>query len=116
MIIMKLQGGLGNQMFQYALGRALSEHLNTKLKLDLSFLLNRTSTESHLFRDYELSIFNIDIKFASPKEKNKYICPHDSKPKLILWKLQRKVMGYHFHKEKSFFLTQEYLTLKAILI
>src|SRR5262245_19279121 len=36
MIITKLTGGLGNQMFQYAMGRALAERNNVPLKLDLS--------------------------------------------------------------------------------
>ena len=35
MIIVQLYGGLGNQMFQYATGRALSLKNDTDLKLDL---------------------------------------------------------------------------------
>lgn len=108
-IIIKLQGGLGNQMFQYALGRALSEHLNTTLKLDLSFLLDRKFRESHTFRNYELNIFNIDVKFASPEET----CPYSSKPKLIFWKLQRRVMGYSFYKEKDFSFNPEIFDIKS---
>ena len=38
MIIVKLMGGLGNQMFQYAAGRCLSYLHKTDLKLDLAFL------------------------------------------------------------------------------
>jgi len=38
MIIIKLQGGLGNQLFQWAFGKSLSIDLNTELYLDLSFL------------------------------------------------------------------------------
>ena len=33
-------GGLGNQMFQYAAGRALSLKCNTNLKLDIAFYEN----------------------------------------------------------------------------
>jgi len=36
MIISHIIGGLGNQMFQYAAGRALSLHLNQPFKLDIS--------------------------------------------------------------------------------
>lgn len=100
-------------MFQYALGRALSEHLNTSLKFDLSVLLDRTPIESHIFRDYELSIFNIDVEFASLEEKNRYICPYSSNPKLIFWKLQRKMMSYNFYKEKSFCFDPEVFNLKS---
>lgn len=37
MIISKIQGGLGNQMFQYSYGRYLSIKYNTKLYLDIRF-------------------------------------------------------------------------------
>ena len=46
-------GGLGNQMFQYAAGRALSLHHNTELKLDI------TSLASGGKRKYELDCFNV---------------------------------------------------------
>lgn len=36
MIITRLIGGLGNQMFQYAAGRRLAFHHNTELKLDIT--------------------------------------------------------------------------------
>jgi hypothetical protein len=36
MIIVRIMGGLGNQMFQYAMGRRLAEHHNTELLLDVN--------------------------------------------------------------------------------
>ena len=53
MITVRLQGGLGNQMFQYALGRALSTRHTAPLRLDLSWF----STSKN--RTYELDCFNI---------------------------------------------------------
>lgn len=41
MIIVKLSDGLGNQMFQYALGRHLSLRYDTELRFDLSWFNNR---------------------------------------------------------------------------
>jgi hypothetical protein len=68
MIITRLQGGMGNQMFQYALGRALSIKNNTTLGLDLTFLLDRTPIPNFTFRDYDLDVFNIDATIVSKKD------------------------------------------------
>lgn len=55
MIVAQIQGGLGNQMFQYAAGRRLSLHRNVPLKLDLTwFSLNRS-------RRFVLDKFNIQV-------------------------------------------------------
>ncbi|ROL59137.1 alpha-1,2-fucosyltransferase, partial [Bacteroidetes/Chlorobi group bacterium ChocPot_Mid] len=59
MIAVKLKGGLGNQMFQYAFGRSLAIKNNTGLFLDLSYLKDRTKKVFFQFRDFELNIFNI---------------------------------------------------------
>jgi hypothetical protein len=59
MIIVKLQGGLGNQMFQYAAGKYLAKKHNVELKMDLQFLLDRTPIKNFVFRDYDLDIFGI---------------------------------------------------------
>jgi hypothetical protein len=68
MIIVKLMGGLGNQMFQYAAGRYLSEKHQTDLKLDLTFLLDRTPRKNFVYRDYDLDFFHIRECFAMPDE------------------------------------------------
>lgn len=69
MIIVKLMGGLGNQMFEYAIGRALSLRHDTALKMDTTFLLDRTPREAgFVFRDFDLGIFNITASFATPTE------------------------------------------------
>ncbi len=57
MIVVRLMGGLGNQMFQYALGRGLEEKNNNEMLLDTSFLENRTPGFVNVFRDYELNLF-----------------------------------------------------------
>jgi hypothetical protein len=69
MIISKLMGGLGNQMFQYAFGKHLAIKHNSVLKLDTSFLLDRTPRKTKpTFREYDLSIFHISADFASKEE------------------------------------------------
>src|ERR1700761_426418 len=69
MIIVRLYGGLGNQMFQYAAGLALSEQWKTPLKLDI-FSYQKYSDESTHDR-YSLSAFNIVEQFATEDEIGK---------------------------------------------
>lgn len=45
MVIVKLKGGLGNQLFQYAAGLALSISKDTELKIDISKYQNMVSGE-----------------------------------------------------------------------
>lgn len=60
MIIVKLSGGLGNQMFQYAYGRSL-ELSGKKVAFDVSFFNgNRARTDTA--RDFKLNNFNIETK------------------------------------------------------
>lgn len=67
MIIVKLMGGLGNQMFQYAAGKALALTHNTDLRFDLSWF--DTITKSDTVRTYNLTCFSFpDTIFASPKD------------------------------------------------
>lgn len=70
MLIIKLQGGLGNQMFQYAAGKALA---GKSLSFDTGFLqANQISTGNFSKRDMELSIFQ-NIKFKKPNKFLKYL-------------------------------------------
>lgn len=63
MIIVKLQGGLGNQLFQYAIGLDLSIKKNTNVVFDLSLFDND-------FRTYKLKCFNSEIKLISKVKFN----------------------------------------------
>lgn len=63
MIAVRLMGGLGNQMFQYALGRALSIENHKKLLLDLSHLIDQPKNE--VPREYELGHLKIKARLSS---------------------------------------------------
>jgi hypothetical protein len=63
MIIIKVTGGLGNQLFQYAVGRAISDHHKIPLKLDI------TDCETcSLHNGYRLDQFNTNVAIASKDE------------------------------------------------
>jgi hypothetical protein len=67
MITVKLHGGLGNQMFQYAMARALSLRNHEGLLIDPSPLYDPTPWKHYTFRNYALStVFTIDPKFNIP--------------------------------------------------
>jgi len=71
MIISKIQGGLGNQMFQYAIGRAYAEKLKTNLCLDLSFY--RQPFEKDITpRKFELDLFNVKYTVAEQSDLSKF--------------------------------------------
>jgi hypothetical protein len=66
MIIVRLQGGLGNQMFQYAAGRRLACLHNVPLKLDLSLFGKELS--DYTPRMYALDSFSIQAEPATCQE------------------------------------------------
>jgi hypothetical protein len=62
MIIVHLRGGLGNQMFQYAAGRALAQRYAVELKIDLSWY------QKDFLRSYGLSSFNLKVSFSDEQD------------------------------------------------
>ena len=62
MIIICLKGGLGNQMFQYAMGRHFAEIHNTELKMDISAYDYDGPLE------YFLGPLSVQHNFALPEE------------------------------------------------
>lgn len=69
MIIVKLIGGLGNQMFQYAVGRHLAMKNKSTLKLDIS------GFKDYNLRNYDLGHFNIQENIATSKDLSGVIFP-----------------------------------------
>lgn len=66
MILVRLMGGLGNQMFQYAAARRLAWKHRTTVKLDLSFL--EGCQAGNTTRKFELHHLCIDAERASDED------------------------------------------------
>ena len=67
MIIVNLKGGLGNQMFQYALGRRLTLQNKDTLKLDTTGLA-RANNVGDIYRPFALDAFAIEKEIATAEE------------------------------------------------
>jgi hypothetical protein len=92
MIIVALKGGLGNQLFQYACGKALALRTNNAFALDISGYGKNLNSDTP--RYYTLSKFNVDFaKIASDEEIRRCKYPYDIFSKswrLIKAKILRK--------------------------
>jgi hypothetical protein len=82
MIVVKLYGGLGNQMFQYATARRLAHRWQTIPKLDVSGFAKDE------LRSYNLDIFNIQATFATSVEIDQLVKMRQSQGWLA--KMQRQ--------------------------
>ena len=65
MITVFLRGGLGNQMFQYALGLHLAKRNHADLHFDTTFLHDRFPRRQFTYRTFDLDIFAIDPRFTA---------------------------------------------------
>lgn len=111
MIITRLSGGMGNQLFQYALGRALSLKYNTMLGLDIHDLLDRTPRPGFTFREYDLDLFNITAEIVPQSNvPRKYRSWGTGKVGLYINKLRRLLFGGK-GRERGFTFQPEVLSL-----
>jgi hypothetical protein len=72
MIIVRLQGGLGNQMFQYACAKNLALRLSSGVRFDLSDLLDDEQRTLHTPRYYELGCFRLPQEFATEQDLTRF--------------------------------------------
>lgn len=103
--ITALTGGLGNQMFQYAMGRALAERHGVPLLLDLRGL------QHDPLRDYALSHFRITAKLAAETDMPRELGPLGRR----LHRLPRWLTGQTRIVEQGFPFDPTIIELKAPL-
>lgn len=100
MIIVKLKGGLGNQLFQYAAGRRLACLHNVPLKLDLSWFGDDLSGVTP--RSYALGPFPINAEPATDQEITRLYEPQVGRVKYFLnfinpFYRKTHILGRYFH-------------------
>src|SRR5690349_74775 len=66
MIIIKLMGGLGNQMFQYATARRMAAKNKTQLVMDTTGYEHMAEGDTP--RQYELDVYAITGSIATPEQ------------------------------------------------
>jgi len=108
MIITDLKGGLGNQMFQYAAGLALSLEKNTGHKVDLTHFDNQDSFANETPRPFLLDRLNTHYEIASQEDLRlvKYPIPVISNVMNILnaFLVGRNYIKYPLHIGKHIYL------------
>ncbi|MDP3946424.1 MAG: alpha-1,2-fucosyltransferase [Lutibacter sp.] len=107
MIYSNIYGGLGNQMFQYAIAKNISILNNVCFKLDVAKMNN-----SYL-RDYSLKKFNISNVIASLEEVKKF---HKNKYyNYILRELQQKniLLGNKYYEKLELIFDKKVLSLQS---
>ena len=85
MVIVKLTGGLGNQLFQYALGRHIAERRQTELYLDTS------KFDAGDIRSYRLGFFNICGAMISSARVEKFRAAREG----IFWRRLERYRPYY---------------------
>lgn len=96
MIIIKIQGGLGNQLFQYAFGRTIERKYAKKVAYDIS---SYGAVKKNTPRAYHLDKFNTPVTIATKEEilNCKYPFGSFSKITYIIKKLSNKLFFKRYH-------------------
>lgn len=104
MIIIKVQGGLGNQLLQYSIGRIIASRFHKNVAFDISFFDQDTK---YTKRPYLLPLFNTTVRIATADEIEHTRYPHGVFSR-VQSKITRGLNKYIFKKyyigyDKNFF-------------
>lgn len=89
MIIVKLMGGVGNQLFQYSLAKSIEVLLGEVVKLDASELFGNGGAS------FRLDQFNISLELATPVEVGRFV------GKGVRGRIARKFALNGFYRERE---------------
>lgn len=117
MILVELNGGLGNQMFQFAAAKSLSLFRNVELKLDATPTADKNIPEGLSKRPFDLHCFNITDPVADKKDIDFFLS--NSAVNRIIEKnkppFKRKIYREpFFHFDKNFFKAGPNVYLKGL--
>lgn len=94
-IVVKINGGLGNQLFQYATGRAIADRTGADLYLDLSFF--HLPPGEHTARRFELDRFHTRYGIASAEQLRPYIALRDR----VWTRRTARALPFFFQKQRK---------------
>ena len=111
MIVVKLMGGLGNQMFQYAAGKALATKHGIELRVDTGFL-EANPNGAYTKRNLELAVFELPLKIAMPGDLKSFSSQHARFARVIRRWLPSLFKGKYI-AERTQGLQKEFFSLPA---
>lgn len=102
MIGVRLMGGLGNQMFQYAIARKLANDHHTTAWLDLQFYEDQSAVDTP--RQYELDCFALTPHFLKPEKRPIEPQPNYLGPRGSILQLAHRLQGkaWHIYSESHY--------------
>ena len=101
MIVSRLWGGLGNQMFQYAAGRALALRSGVPLKLDIYDLVDRSPRPDFVHRDCDLGLLMAPLDFASLNDLGRAYEKPRSLAKRAVLRYRKEILRKNRFQEKD---------------
>lgn len=103
MIIVKLKGGLGNQMFQYATGLAVASLCSEEIKLDVTGYDDPRYVNANTPRQYRMFPFILSAGIVTSNEIKMYKYPFGIFSKAIRFIVLRVLKRRYLDYDPSFF-------------